>query len=210
MSHVITAITVQKKAKNRLNVFLDHQYAFSIDRIHATDLKTGDLLSECRIAELKKIDKEDAAYSRALFFLKFRPRTRMEIFRYLTGKQFSTAAVASAITRLEANGYIDDREFARLWIENRLRFKPRGRYALRAELREKGVPDSIIAESTECVDEVQAAWDAVLPRLNRLKKMEKPEFKKKLYDFLIRRGFDYSICRETCDRAWEELNTANS
>ncbi|MBC2713887.1 MAG: hypothetical protein HF978_01100 [Desulfobacteraceae bacterium] len=174
-----------------------------MNRQQAEGLKQSDHLSRNKIEKLKQADEQDTAYSRAMFYLKFRPRSRMEIKQYLKGKKFSPVAVASALSRLEANGYINDLDFARLWIENRLRFRPKGSYALKGELREKGINEQIINDVLMDFDETESAWAAVAPRADRLRKLEKNEFKKKLYNFLNRRGFGYSICKEICDQAWE-------
>ena len=204
MPNIITSITIQKKNRNRFNIFINEQYTFSLNRPHAEGLRQGDILSKQEIANLKQADKEDSAYSRALFYLRFRPRSRMEIKRYLTEKKFPLSAVTTALTRLENNKYINDHEFARLWVENRLRFKPKGLYALTGELREKGIDEQIIKDVLTDFNEPESAWAALAPRIMRLQKLEKIEFKKKIYNFLSRRGFDYTVCKEVCDQAWEQ------
>ncbi len=210
MPRVITSITVQKKNKNRFNIFINDQYAFSLNRQHAGGLKQGEPLSRNRIEDLKQADEKDTAYSRALFYLKFRSRSRMEIERYLKGKKFSSVAITTALSRLEDNGYINDLNFVRLWIDNRRRFKPKGSYALKWELREKGIDEQIINSVLMDFDETESAWAAVTPRIDRMRNLEKSKFKKRLYDFLNRRGFGYSICKETCDQAWEKNIRSNS
>lgn len=204
MPSVITSITIQKKNKNRFNIFINKQYAFSLNRQHAEALKPGEQLTEKRIKDLKQTDEQDTAYSRALFYLKFRSRSRIEIERYLKEKKFSPEAVMSALSRLENNGYVNDSDFARLWIENRCHFKPKGSYALKGELREKGIDEQIIKKALKNFDESKSAWAAVAQRLNRLKKLEKNEFNKKIYSFLNYRGFGYSTCKQICDQAWEQ------
>jgi len=203
MPNVITSITVQKENRNRFNIFINEQYLFSLNRALAEALKPGDQLTKNRIKDLKQTDEQDTAYSRALFYLKFRSRSRMEIKGYLKGKKFSPEAVTRALSRLENNGYVNDSDFARLWIENRCRFKPKGSYVLIGELKEKGIDEQIIKETLKDFDELESAWTAVFPRLNRLKKLEKNEFNKKIYSFLNYRGFGYSICKQICDQAWE-------
>ncbi len=199
----ITAITVQQKNKDRLNVFINHQYAFSIHRQHLLAFKSGDIITPADIDRLKKADEADAAYFRALYFLKFRPRSRYEIQRYLQDKKFLPETVTDSIRKLEAAGYLNDFDFARLWVENRLRCKPKGRAALRAELREKGIPEGIIHSALADLDEKQAAWDAIFPKLRHWDKLEKEEFKKKVYGYLARRGFHYELCSAIFERAWE-------
>ena len=205
MPDIITAITVQKKNKDRLNVFVNHQYAFSIHRQHLLDFKQGDAITHADIDRLKTVDEADTAYFRALYFLKFRPRSRYEIQKYLKDKKFLPETVTDTIRKLEAAGYLNDFDFARLWVESRLRCKPRGMAALREELRIKGISEEMIQTVLTDLDEKQAAWDAVLPKLRHWDKLEKEEFKKKVYGHLTRRGFHYSLCSEIFEQAWEYI-----
>lgn len=145
------------------------------------------------------------AFTRSLHFLKYRPRSRREINRYLENKGFSPSEISDAIERLERYRYIDDKEFARIWIENRTRNRPRGEFALRCELKEKGVSDEIIEKMLADFDEVEPAWFAVLPRLERWSGLEPIELKKKIYDYLRRRGFSYPTCEQVFKRAEKHL-----
>lgn len=155
-------------------------------------------------------DETEAACLRALYFLKFRPRTCHEMRRYLKDKHFSPEAVNETIDRLEAAGYLNDHDFARLWVESRMRGKPRGVPLLWKELREKGIAEEIIQTALSDIDEKQAAWDAMRPRLHRWGRLEKEEFKKKVYGYLIRRGFQYSLCNDIFEQAWAECRAQES
>ena len=204
MPDVVTSITVQKKNKNRFNIFINERFAFSLDREVAESIKCGDLLTESDIIRLKQADTHHRAYHRALYFLNFRPRSRIEIKTYLNEKKFPPDAVKSALSRIESSGYINDHEFARLWIKNRNRLKPKGIYALTAELKEKGIDEQIIKDLLTEFDETKSAWTAIASRLKRIKTRDRNEFNKKIYGFLSRRGFSYLICREVCEQAWEQ------
>jgi regulatory protein len=153
-------------------------------------------------------DETDTAFSRALYFLKFRPRSRYEIQKYLKDKNFCPETVTNTIRRLEAAGYLNDGDFARLWVENRLRCKPKGMAALKAELRAKGISEEIIHSVLADLDEKQAAWDAISPKLRHWNNLEKEEFKKKVYGCLTRRGFHYELCREIFEKAWKDVNSS--
>ena len=200
MSNRITDITIQKKNKSRINIFINDRYAFSVNSALAAGLKVGDEISRERIDQLKKAGEADKAYHRALYFLKFRPRSRAEIVRYLKEKEFSQDAINCAVDRLETNGLIDDAGFARLFVENRRSFRPKGAYALRFELRAKGVTDKIIDDVLNDYDENAAARAALTPKMKQWEHLEKKAFKKKAFDFLRRRGFDYSTCATVIKR----------
>jgi regulatory protein len=203
MPDVITAINLQKKNQNRFNIFINGEYAFSLSRELAQTLNCGDPVDASRVEHLKQADAPARAFFRALYFLNFRPRSRIEVERYLDDKGFLKDAVRDALTRLEDLGYLNDHEFARMWIENRCRLNPKGAYVLREELRQKGIREKIIRELLVNLDERELAWKAAAPKLRRMKTLEKKEFIKKLGAFLSRRGFSYRICREICDQAWD-------
>ena len=85
--------------------------------------------------------------------------------RYLKGKRFSLSCRKTTLDRLARNRFVDDREFAGMWVENRKRMNPRGAYALRQELLEKGVDESLIDENLDRFDETASALDAVRKKL---------------------------------------------
>ena len=104
------------------------------------------------------------------------------------------------IQRLESAGLINDREFARLWVENRNRFKPKGTYALKIELKKKGIEDEIIDWALATDDEEKNACAALQSKMLRWQHLDKAELKTKVFSFLRSRGFSFTICNELSDR----------
>ena len=114
------------------------------------------------------------------------------------------------IGRLMEAGLLDDRAFARYWLENRRDFRPRGQRALRMELRQKGVPQDIIDEVLdEGHSEDAAAYQAALAQARKIRTTEPREFRRKLEAHLVRRGFSYDTAREATARAWSELYSSS-
>ena len=200
MAGTITALKFQRRNKERVNIYLDGEYAFGLDAIQAAQLQKGQVLSEKEIAALKVQDERNRAFDRAVHFLSYRPRSRAEVERYLRGKAIADDTVADVIVRLERAKYLDDEDFARFWLENRERFRPRGQRALRYELRQKGVSDEIIARVLGDVDDEAYAWRAVEGRLSRWANLPASEFRQKVTGFLSRRGFDYGTISLTLDK----------
>ncbi|HLY24892.1 MAG TPA: RecX family transcriptional regulator, partial [Aggregatilineales bacterium] len=192
--------------KERVNVFLDGEFAFGLALIEAAMLHKGQQLSDAEISALKAGDEVQQAYDRAIRFLGQRPRSTAEVRRSLSQRQIDAGVIDEVIARLEGQGYLDDAAFARYWIGNRQQFRPRGERALRFELREKGVPDSIIGETLSGFDTSEAAYQAAQDRARRLRGLEKREFREKLGAFMARRGFDFETVREVTDRLWAEIH----
>jgi regulatory protein len=206
MENQITALKVQKHNKERVNVFLDGEYAFAVNLMVAARLKPGQRLTPAQIVELKEEGTLDLAYQQALHYLSLRPRSESEMIAYLQGKEYAEDVVAAVMGRLKVQGDVDDDAFARFWVDNRTRFRPRGARALRYELRQKGLETATIDEALEEQDEAAAAWAAIEGRLDRWQALPRDEFDKKLMGYLARRGFDFGVCRRATEAAWRRLH----
>lgn len=205
MAGTITSLQIQKKNKERVNVYLDEAYAFAVTITAAAALKKGQFLNDNEIEQLKQQDERDKAFNRALFFLGFRARSRTEVETYLRGKKYSPQVIADTIARLQKHNYLDDTDFARAWVADRQRFKPRSRRALRYELKQKGVNEAEIEAALVNVDEDDMARQAIHPKIRQWQHLPEPDFRKKAMGFLSRRGFGYQIAREAVDEAWQQL-----
>ncbi len=209
MAGRITAIEAQKKNRERVNVFIDGQFAFGLALIDAAGLRVGQHLSDQEIKALQAADEQTQAYEFALDFLAYRPRSQAEVARRLRDKGFLESTIESVLRRLAQAGLLDDAEFARYWIENREQFRPRGTRALRYELREKGVAEDVIAELLQQVDPLESAYRAVAARLPRWRQLDPPRFRRKLANFLQQRGFSYEVIAEVWERVQAEEETSS-
>lgn len=204
---VITSIEVQKRNKERANIYIDGQFAFALSLIEAAGLRKGQQLSAQQIDKLKQEDAVIKAVDRALRFLSYRPRSIQEVQRNLAAKDIPPDVVDSAVQRLCSMGYLDDHAFARYWVENRSSFKPLGPGALRHELRTKGVDPDIISEVLETeLDTDAAAYAAASRQAPRLRGLSRRDFRQKLGNFLQRRGFNYGTARAALDRVMSEMD----
>lgn len=202
----ITSIEPQKKAgSRRLNIFLDGQFAFALDEELAARLSVGAYLSDAEILDLQRQDDLHRVYDAALTLLTYRPRSVAELRSRLLRRFFDPHLVEEALEKLRRSGVVDDREFAQFWVENRQSYRPRGSRLLQAELRAKGVDREII----EVVlpgpeDEEAAAYRVGRQKARSLKGLEWREFRQRIGNHLLRRGFGYEIAASTARRLWGE------
>lgn len=208
MDGVVTAVVPQERGGGRrANVFIDGRFAFSLDRELADRIRLGDALTAAQIAELERQDLEARAWDGALAFLAPRPRSEREVRTRLQRKGFSTQVIDGVIERLKRVGLLDDRAFARYWVEQRETFRPRGARLLAAELRQRGVAGETITEVLEASaqhDPVQAACRAAQRKARELRQADERTFVQRVGQFLLRRGFDYETARAACRRLWSE------
>ena len=202
----ITLMERQQRNQERVSIYLDDEFAFGLHEMDAAHLRIGMELSEADIAELKARDAIQRAVEKAIQLLAHRPRSVQEIRRRLTKKEVAPKTIDEALERLERMGYVDDRAFARFWIENRQRFRPMSARGLRYELQQKGVAQSIIGELIDdIVEEDDAAYRAAYKRYRRYQGKTRSEYEKHLGSYLQRRGFSYGVIRQALDQLATEL-----
>ena len=201
----ITALVVQKRNPNRVNVHLDGEYAFGLARIVAVWLRVGQELDEEKLKRLQVEDARERAVQQALLFLSYRARSESEIRQNLRKHEMPEEVIEETLVRLRQDGLANDGQFAQAWVENRSTFRPRSRRMLAMELRQKGLNDEAVSSALEDVDDEPLAYEAAKKRAPRLKALEWTDFRKKLSEFLARRGFSYSVIAPAVTRIWNEL-----
>lgn len=212
VAYRVTDIREAVRDKNRVNIYLNEKYFCSLDIAQVVDLhlKIGRELSNEEIDELKRASDFGKFYARALEYSLMRPRSSQEIKDYLkrktldrkvrvknpkTGeyqtkvkKGYDQSLIDPVLRRLEEHGYIDDRRFASLWLENRSISKGASTKKLRLELRQKGISDQIIEE----VFAASNRDDREELRKMIARKAKKYPDEQKLIQYLLRQGFNYS------------------
>ncbi len=204
MTREITALEFQKRNKDRVNVYLDGAFAFGLAAVEAVHLRVGQSLTADEIAELQMKDHVERAYERALNYLSYRPRSEAEVRRNLRQKDVEDRVIDLVIGRLTRASLLDDREFARYWVDNRARFNPRGRRGLSYELRRKGVSSDIIDDALTSFDAKAAARKVADAGARRLSREAPRDFRRKLKAYMARRGFSYALIKPLVEEKLEE------
>ncbi len=145
-------------------------------------------------------NRKSRAKNNAYSLLRIRPRSESEIRERLKLKGYNYSIIDDIIEELKQRGDIDDMKFARFWVDSRMHLNPVGDIVLKQELKEKGVSDPLIEATLEAkdksYDEYEVAFDMARDRFERLKKLDRKKATKRLYDFLLRRGFKYDNVRK--------------
>jgi regulatory protein len=141
-----------------------------------------------------------------MLYLSYRARSEAEIRKNLRKHEIPDDVIEVTLERLRQEKLADDNQFARAWVENRNAFRPRSRRALALELRQKGLDEEMVHSAVAGVDEETLAYDAAHKRVSRLNGLEWNDFRKKLSEFLARRGFPYSVIAPTVTRIWNEAH----
>lgn len=118
-----------------------------------------------------------------------RPRSEKEVRDYFKRLSISSFIIDTIVERLKQLKLLSDEEFAKAWVESRS--KKRGMQIIKKELFQKGISKEIIEKVINlelAKSQEQIAEKLLQKRLHRLTK-------KKAYDFLLRRGFEYELVR---------------
>jgi regulatory protein len=199
MAGTVTALKAQR-SKDRVNVYLDGEFAFGLALIHALWLKIGQKLSDEDIAQLKAADTLEKAQQKAVNFIAYRPRTAREVRQRLKMAGADEETMDSVLGRLKSAGLLDDEAFGKAWVESRLRSNPRSRRMLAWELRQKGVGEKEVEAALEGVDDEEAAYRAAQKRWPKVQSLEPRERKRKLMEFLSRNGFNFQTIESVIAR----------
>jgi regulatory protein len=213
MSGKITALKVQKRNNQRVNVYLEGEFAFGLARITAAWLRLGQELSDEKIAQLLSEDARESAYQRALHLLERRSRSEAEIRRSLARQEIEEDVINNVIQRLARSDLVNDKKFASLWAENRQEFRPRSRKALAFEMRQKGIASDAIDQVLSGIsdqDEEELAYQAASKQARKYKNLDWPNFRQKMAGFLARRGFNYETSLSAIQRTWQEASDQDS
>lgn len=202
----ITALEVQKRNPNRVNVHLDGEFAFGLARIVAAWLKVGDVLDEPKIQKMQTEDARERALQQAMLLLSYRARSESEIRRNLRKHEIPEEVIEETLARLRQDGLANDDQFARAWVENRSTFRPRSRRMLAMELRQKGLADETASAALDEIDDEALAYEAAQKKAARFAPLEWQEYRKKLSEFLARRGFAYAVIAPVVTRIWNETH----
>lgn len=206
----VTGIEMQKRDSNRISIFLDGEFAFGLhqDVLLECGIARGDKLSEERIEAILALEQSRRAKEKALRLLSVRSRSRKELADRLKQAKFSPAAVESALGEMERLGFLDDSEFARAWGRNRTATRPEGAFMLRQELRHKGVTEEDIEKGLQAAfqesSEPEVARELAVRRKKVLISLSEEKAKKRLQDFLLRRGFGWDLVSGIMEE-WERL-----
>ncbi len=208
MSHrrgdrTVTAIERQKRNRQRVTVFLDGQFGFSLDSetYAQAGLRTGDSLSERRVGEILSLELEQRARRTALRFVRSRLRSEHEVRVKLEAMEIPPAVINRVVARLRESGLIDDRRFAEAFLHDLALRDIAGVRAVQERMRRKGLGTTVIAEALADAATPERQHELALASarryLRRRQKQRTPadllHLRRNVMMYLGRRGFEWAV-----------------
>ncbi len=201
---VITSIKQQKNkrslagyaGKNRVNVYLDDKFGFGIDleNFVILGLKVNQELSEKEVEDIVRKAEFQKTLDKLLRFATFRPRSEKEVNDYFRRKKVHDSLYPDLLKKLKHFNLINDEEFAKWWVKQRL-LKKKSLRSMIYELRFKGVKKEIIDQvlGEEKVDEEKMARDLLEKKSYKWKNLPPREAKLKMSQYLAGKGFGWEV-----------------
>ena len=137
--------------------------------------------------------------------LSYCQRSTQEVKDRLKKKGFSAAVTRKTIAYLSEINYLNDEEFAKFWIRSKMQSSPVGGALLRYQLRQKGIAEEVLEKATEeeagRYNEYKLVRELVASRRKRYKNLKDPKkLKRRLYDYLRRRGFSQEAILQAIEK----------
>lgn len=197
----ITKLEFQKRNKERVNVFLDEEYAFSIsaELIYKEGIKLKDEVNFEKLKDLAYKDQIMKCRETALRTIEKSHKTEKQVREKLILKGYEEEAIEKAIDFLKEYNYLNDEYYTKLFVKEKL--KSQGSNKIKYSLIQKGISKEIIEEELNNVDsenEKSIAIDLAQRKIVTIKKSESDKYKisNKLYRFLLSKGYGYDIVNE--------------
>ena len=204
----ITAIKAQVKNDQRVSIFVDGKYSFSLtlDQLLEQKLKKDDKVNEVQIKQLKKLSDEGKLKARATEWLMNRPHSTREFRDYMFRKKAEKELTQVWVDEFTEKGYLSDENFTRWFAENRLR-KKKSRRAVTSELASKGISRELADQAlNELVTDEVNDEEALKGLVEKLRKRSRYQDEQKLKAYLVSKGFRYDDVKSAIEQAKADLN----
>ncbi len=196
---LVTGVEQQRKNKERYSVFIDGEFAFGLikEDIEFFKIKEGKEIEKEKLDYIKETVLYLKAQDRALNYLSYKKRTEKEIIKKLEEQEYDEEVIEKVMEFLKKYNYVNDLEYAQSFIRQSQGINPKGRFEIYRKLRELGVGKHIVDEALENeeYDEFEGVEKLLIKKLGERRVVDIKE-KKKLHDFLTRRGYSYGIIKE--------------
>lgn len=202
---MITKIEEQKRNKDRVNIYIDDEFAFaiSLELVYKYKLKVNTDIDSTLLKEIALKDSLIKCKNHAIKIIERTFKTEKELSKKLKERGYEDSVIKETIDFLKEYNYINDSNYAKAYVKDKS--KTSGNKKILYSLKQKGVSDDVINSALDCIDENEQLDSALLiaeKKYNNLRKRETDEYKlsQKMYRFLLSRGYSYDIAKTVLNK----------
>lgn len=187
---LITKIEIQKKNKQRVNLYLDNEFycGLSLETIMKNHLKEGQSLSDDNVSYLINQTEKENALNKAIGYISKSQKTKKQVKDYLIKKGYDEELSFYVLEKLEEYHFVDDEQFAKNYIK--YKNKSNGSKKIKMELKQKGVPEELVNITIEDYANDRDGIEQVARKYLKNKELD-IKTKQKAYRHLLARGYNY-------------------
>ena len=187
----ITKIEPQKKNKERYSIYSGEQFIFGVsqDTLIKFDLHTGKNLTADQVKKIKDTESDSKLRDQAYRFLSRRAHSQKELTDKLTTKGYSQVAIGKIIHEFVQRGYINDTDFAKMFIEEEINLKKSGPLLIKNKLIKKGVLPDIIDGLLTGIYNAETQSENCLYLFNKKYRNFQPKQKNAVINYLRGKGY---------------------
>ncbi|HEC78441.1 MAG TPA: hypothetical protein ENI34_04775 [candidate division WOR-3 bacterium] len=186
----ISKIEVQKRNKNRCSIYIDGEFKVGLARelVLKYDLHEGNRITPEELKNILYNAEKSKIRERAFKILRHRERSSRELKERLLRIGFDEMLVEEVIKEFVDDKTIDDERFARAFVNDYTKLKPKGNRFIFRELLKRGISRETITSLVNARNEkvlIEAFINKKLTHLNQ----KVPEERRKLIRRLLHHGF---------------------
>lgn len=201
----ITKIEVQKRNKERVNVYIDNVYAFAAfsELVYKENLRINCEVDEEKLLSIAKKENLAKCKETALKIIERSYKTEKEMQKRLMEKGFDSDSINIVISFLKEYNFINDNNYTKMYVKDKM--ASQGKQKIKYSLIRKGISSDIIDNVIEEIrvdDEEEVAFELAKKKYKSLLRSEKDRYKlwNKLCRYLVGRGYDYSISKDVTNQ----------
>ncbi len=192
----VSEIQVQKKNNSRYSIFVKNQFLIGVSDSTLTklNLKKGVEITPSFLREIEQQEDRWAAREYMFRILSRRDHSRKELKDKAHKKGYSGGFIDEILDEFEQKEYINDRKFAKKYAADKFEFNDWGPYKIRTQLFKKGISKPIaerVISNTFGNQAIKESMKALITkRKRRYQREPKEKRRKKVFDYLMRKGYD--------------------
>lgn len=210
MNSIITKIEAQRKNKDRVNIYMNDEFAFACgaELIYIHNITRGRSFEKEELQDIINEDNYIKGKNCALHFLELSFKSHKQVNDKLTAKEFDVKTIDRVMEFLKQYDFIDDKRFVELFIKEKIRSS--GKNKIKFSLLKKGLPEELVKEELNKItneQQIEIAQKLAEKKIRILSKSEKNVQKiyKKTADYLVRNGYDFGLVNEILSKTLKSV-----
>ena len=198
---IITKMEVQKRNKERVNIYIDGEYSFSAsaELIYKEKMRSNMEVDEIQLSKIISQSNFLKCKETSLRIISRSYKTESEMKNRLFEKGYDNPEIERTIEFLKEYKFIDNRAYTEMYVKDKL--KSQGIQKIRYALIRKGIEEEEIEEVLKNVDLGEEEEIGIVIANKKYKQLLRKEedaqkVKYKLGTFLVSKGYEYSLAKE--------------